>query len=276
MTLKRTILITGSTDGLGRRTAERLASPNVLLLLHGRNAERGNTLVAAVRATGGSAIFYQADFASLHAVRRMAETIASAHAHIDVVVNNAGVGGGDRRMSEDGYELHFAVNHLAHFLLTWTLLPCLGQRAPSRVISVASASQKPINFSDVMFECDYDEYRAYSQSKLANIMHSLDLAHDLGGVDLTSASLHPGSYLDTNMIRAAGGQPITPVDVGADAVLALVNGAAAAISGRHYDGQRETRAHPQAYDLEARRKLRQLSMELTGLKLYTSDNSGVL
>ncbi|WP_338000440.1 SDR family NAD(P)-dependent oxidoreductase [Chelativorans sp. YIM 93263] len=91
MTAQRTILITGATDGLGRRTAERLASSGVLLLVHGRNAVRGNALVAAVEAAGGSAIFYQADFASLHAVRRMAEAIAGAHAHIDVVINNAGI-----------------------------------------------------------------------------------------------------------------------------------------------------------------------------------------
>lgn len=267
MTAQRTILITGATDGLGWRTAERLASPDVLLLVHGRNADRGRALVAVIEAAGGSAIFYQADFASLRAVRHMAEMIAGTHAHIDVVINNAGIGGGKRRESEDGHELHFAVNHLAHFLMTWILRPCLGRLGPSRVINVASASQRPIDFGNVMLEHGYDGIRAYSQSKLANIMHSFDLAHAWRETNVTSASLHPGTYLDTNMIRAAGGRPMTPVDAGADAVLALVNGACAAISGRYFDGQREARAHAQAYDFEARRKLRELSMELAGLKI---------
>lgn len=205
MTAQRTILITGAMDGLGRRTAERLASPNVLLLVHGRNEDRGHALVAAIETAGGSAIFYPADFASLGAVRRMGEAITGAHAQIDVVVNNAGVGGGNRRVSEDGYELNFAVNYLAHVLLTRILRPSLGRRGPSRVIDVASASQRPIDFGNLMLEHNYDGYRAYSQSNLAHIMHSLDLAQEWNGSNLTSASLHPGTYLDTNMIRAAGG-----------------------------------------------------------------------
>ncbi|WP_338000441.1 hypothetical protein [Chelativorans sp. YIM 93263] len=101
-------------------------------------------------------------------------------------------------MSEDGHELHFAINHLAHFLLTWILRPCLGRMGPSRVINVASASQRPIDFANVMLEHDYDGYRTYSQSKLANIMHSFDLAREWSGSNVTSASLHPGSLMETN------------------------------------------------------------------------------
>ena len=267
MAAQRTILVTGATDGLGRRTAERLASPEVLLLVHGRNPARGRAVVEAIEAAGGSATFYEADFASLHAVRQMAEAIATTHLQLDVVINNAGITFVDnhRRLSEDDLELHFAVNYLAAFLLTWILRPCLGRQGPSRVINVASAAQNPIDFGNVMLEHNYEGYRAYGQSKLADIMFSFDLAHELEGSNVTSASLHPGTYMDTKIVRAAGIRPTTSVEVGAEAVLALANNPGDAISGRYFDGKREARAHTQAYDVKARRKLRQLSMELTGL-----------
>ena len=267
MHVKRTILVTGATDGLGLRTAERLASPDTLLLIHGRNPDRGDVVVGAIEDMGGGALFCRADFTSLRAVREMAETIAANHPHLDVVVNNAGVGfaTGPRRLSQDGYEIHFAVNYLAHFLLIEVLRPCLGQMGASRVINVASASQAPIDFDDVMLERGYDGYRAYSQSKLANVMHSLDLARGREGPGVVSASLHPGTYLDTKLIRAGGGQPMTPVDDGAQAVLALVDAPAATIDGRYFNVRRETRASAQAHDKDARRRLRQLSMTLTGL-----------
>jgi NAD(P)-dependent dehydrogenase (short-subunit alcohol dehydrogenase family) len=268
VTAQRIILITGATDGLGRRTAEILASPDVHLIVHGRDPIKGRAVVEAIEAAGGSAIFYEADFASLSAVRRMAEAIATRYAQIDLLINNAGITyvDGQRRLSEDGHELHFAVNYLAAFLLFYILRPCLGQLGPSRVINVASAAQNKIDFRNVMLERGYDGYRAYGQSKLADIMFSLDIAQEFKGSNITSASLHPGTYMDTKMVRAAGIRPMTSVNVGAEAVLALVSNSSEVISGRYFDGKRETRAHAQAYDLMARRQLRQLSMALTGLQ----------
>jgi NAD(P)-dependent dehydrogenase (short-subunit alcohol dehydrogenase family) len=133
------------------------------------------------------------------------------------------------------------------------------------VINVASAGQNPIDFGNVMLEHGYDGMRAYCQSKLADIMFAFDLAQERAGSNLAAASLHPSTYMDTGMVRAAGITPITPVEVGAEAVLALVNNPAASVSGRYFDVKREARASPQAYDAEARRKLRALSLELTGL-----------
>ena len=267
MTAQRVILITGATDGLGRRVAERLAAPGVLLLVHGRDRARGQAVVAAIKAADGAADFLEADFASLGAVRRLAERIAAAHPQLDVVINNAGIAlaKGPRRLSADGHELTFAVNYLAGFLLTEMLRPCLGRERPSRVINVASAGQNPIDFDNVMLEHGYDGMRAYCQSKLADIMFAFDLAQEWAGSNLSAATLHPGTYMDTGMVRAAGITPMTPVEVGASAVLALVNNSAASVSGRYFDVQRETRASAQAYDAEARRKLRALSLELAGL-----------
>ena len=267
MAAQRVILVTGATDGLGRRVAEKLASPGTLLLVHGRDGIRGQAVVDAITASGGTATFHEVDFGSLHAVRRMAEAIAAAHPQIDVVINNAGIAlpGGRRRVSDDGHELTFAVNYLAAFLLTRMLLPCLGRARPSRVINVASAGQSPIDFEDVMLEQGYDGMRAYCQSKLADIMFAFDLAEERAGSNTVSASLHPSTYMDTTMVRAAGIRPLNSVDTGAEAVLALVNNPSAAISGRYFDVQRDARAHAQAYDVAARRKLREISLELTGL-----------
>jgi NAD(P)-dependent dehydrogenase (short-subunit alcohol dehydrogenase family) len=263
----RVILVTGATDGLGRRVAEKLAAPGVLLLVHGRDRARGQAVVAAIEAAGGEAIFHEVDFASLDAVGRMSEGIAATHQQIDVIVNNAGIAlaRGPRQLSADGHELTFAVNHLAPFLLTRMLLKHLGRERPSRVINVASAGQTAIDFQNVMLEHGYDGMRAYCQSKLANIMFAFDLAQELEGADSTAASLHPSTYMDTAMVRAAGATPLSSVETGADAVLALVNKPSVAIAGRYFEVMRETRAHAQAYDRDARRKLHRLSLELTGL-----------
>lgn len=261
------ILITGATDGLGRRVAEKLASPGVHLLIHGRDVPRGQEVVKTIEAAGGDATFYQADFASLNAVRRLAEKIAAEHRQIDVLINNAGIAlaHGPRRTSEDGFELSFAVNYLAPFLLTRMLLPCLGQERASRIINVASAGQAPVDFGNVMLESGYEGLLAYRQSKLAQIMFTFDMAEELKGKKVITATLHPSTYMDTTMVRNGGIQPISSVDTGADAVIALVTKPAEAVSGKYFDVQRESRANGQAYDRQARRTLRELSMKLTGL-----------
>jgi NAD(P)-dependent dehydrogenase (short-subunit alcohol dehydrogenase family) len=265
---KTIILVTGATDGLGRRVTERLAAPDVHLLVHGRDAGRGQEVVEAVEAARGSARFYQADFASLKAVRRLAETIAAEHPQIDVLINNAGIAldNAPRQTSEDGHELTFAVNYLAPFLLTRLLLPCLGRERASRIINVASAGQAPVDFNNVMLEHGYEPMLAYRQSKLAQIMFTFDMAEELKDTRVTTATLHPSTYMDTTMVRNGGITPISSVETGADAVIALVEKSVEAVSGKYFDVQRESRANGQAYDIEARRKLRNLSMKLTGLE----------
>jgi NAD(P)-dependent dehydrogenase (short-subunit alcohol dehydrogenase family) len=264
---RKVILITGATDGLGRRVAEKLASPAVQCLIHGRDASRGRDVVKSVEAAGGLATFYQADFASLQAVRELADKIAAEYAQIDVLINNAGIAlaNGSRRTSEDGFELTFAVNYLAPFLLTRMLLARLGQERASRIINVASAGQAPIDFRNVMLERNYDGMLAYRQSKLAQIMFTFDTAEELKRTKVITAALHPSTYMDTTMVRNGGIQPINSVDTGADAVVALVTKPVEAVSGKYFDVQRESRANGQAYDREAQRKLRELSMKLTGL-----------
>lgn len=267
----KTILITGSTDGLGRLVAKRLAADGANVLLHGRNRQRGEDLAREINAAGkGSAAFYQADFSSLAEVQRLATEVLRDHKKIDVLVNNAGLGSGPdvkkREVSADGFELRFAVNHLAGFLLTYLLLPALLKAAPSRIVNVSSLGQQPIDFDDVMLEQAYDGGRAYRQSKLAQILFTIDLAAELSGKNVTVNSLHPSTFMDTNMVRMNGVKPLSTVDEGANAVVNLVDSdAAAARSGLFFNVLEESRANDQAYDAEARKQLRALSLQLTGL-----------
>jgi NAD(P)-dependent dehydrogenase (short-subunit alcohol dehydrogenase family) len=266
------ILITGATDGLGKAVAADLAAAGATVLLHGRSDERGEEAMREIRElTGRDRLrFYRADLASLEQVRALADEVLDAEPRLDALVNNAGIGptlpDGGRRESEDGHELRFAVNYLSHYLLTRRLLPLIKRSAPARIVNVASGGQWPIDFEDVMLRRGYDGARAYAQSKLAQIMFTFDLAAELREADVTVNCLHPATYMETKMVRAAGRTPISTVDEGMAATVRLVTDPALDdVTGRYFNGQRESRADGQAYDPEARRRLRELSDRLTGL-----------
>jgi NAD(P)-dependent dehydrogenase (short-subunit alcohol dehydrogenase family) len=208
------------------------------------------------------------DLASLAQVRSMAESVAAAEPRLDVLVNNAGIGtvepgGGARVESADGHELRFAVNYLAPFLLTRLLEPLLLRSAPARVVNVASAGQAPVDFDDVMLERDYDGSRAYSQSKLAMVMMTFDTAERLAGRGVTATCLHPGTYMPTKMVLAAGVHPIDSLESGVRATLRLIaDPALDGVTGRYFDRLEEARARPQAYDPDARAQLRAVTERL--------------
>jgi NAD(P)-dependent dehydrogenase (short-subunit alcohol dehydrogenase family) len=262
------VLVTGSTDGLGREVARRLAADGHHVIVHGRSRERGEALVAEIEAEGrGSARFYAADFASLDAVRGLADAVLRDYDRLDMLVNNAGIWsrGDERRTSDDGHELQFAVNYLAGYLLTHRLLPLLRASAPSRIINVASVAQTPIDFDDVMLERGYTGGRGYAQSKLAQVMFSMDLARQLDGTGVTVNALHPSTLMDTQMVRDAGVPPRTSIDDGARALLRLVLEPDIGTGG-YYDVLQPARANAQAYDAQALERLRRLSEELTGVR----------
>jgi NAD(P)-dependent dehydrogenase (short-subunit alcohol dehydrogenase family) len=262
------VLITGSTDGLGREVARRVAARGGHVIVHGRNEERGNALVKEIAATGGSARFYAADFASLATVRSFAQAIQRDYKRLDVLVNNAGVWLPDRQVSADGHEMQFAVNYLAGFLLTRTLLPLLADSAPSRIVNVSSGAQSPIDFTDVMLERPGRAADGYAQSKLAQIMFTIDLAHELQTRRVTAVALHPATMMDTTMVRSSGMPAQSTIDEGATAVMHLITSPIIG-SGQFFDGLRPTRAHAQAYDETARAKLRELSLSLTAAAAST-------
>jgi len=267
----KTVLVTGATDGVGRYVAGKLAAAGASVLIHGRDSERANALVDRVRREGrGEAVFYPADLSSLAYTRRLAEKVLAEHRRLDLFISNAGIGsqslGPERRTSADGHELRFAVNYLSGFLLAHLLLPLLKASAPSRIVNVASLGQQPLDFDDVMLTRGYSGTRAYAQSKLAQIMFTIDLAAELAGSGVTVNSLHPATYMDTTMVRAGGITPVSTVAQGGEAILHLAAGDdVAGKSGLFFNGMSEAKANPQAYDADARRRLRRLSLELTGL-----------
>ena len=267
----KTILITGSTDGVGRYVATRLAVAGAKVLIHGRDQARAKTLSEEIKREGGSEpVFYQADLSSLADTRKLADAVLADHQRLDVFVSNAGIGsqnnGPARQTSADGHELRFAVNYLSGFLLAHRLLPLLKASAPSRIVNVASLGQHPIDFDDVMITKGYNGSRAYAQSKLSQIMFTIDLAEALKGSGVTVNSLHPATYMNTTMVRAGGITPMSTVEQGGEAILHLVTGDDVVNkSGLFFNGMNEAKANPQAYDAEARKRLRALSLELTGL-----------
>jgi NAD(P)-dependent dehydrogenase (short-subunit alcohol dehydrogenase family) len=268
-----TILVTGATDGLGKAVATELARAGATVLVHGRDDARGEATLHEIEdATGNDQTrWYRADLASLDAVRDLAEHVGAENERLDVLVNNAGIGtveAGDRERKEsaDGYELRFAVNYLAPFLLTRLLGPLLVDAAPSRIVNVSSAGQAPIDFDDVMLERSYDGVRAYCQSKLALVMLTFDLADGLADSGVTANCLHPGTYMPTKMVIAAGISPLDSLESGVRATTRLIaDPELDSLSGRYFDRVHEARALPQAYDAAARARLRELSERLVGL-----------
>lgn len=259
----RTVLVTGSTDGLGREVARRAAALGAHVIVHGRSRERGAALVGEIAGRGrGSARFYAADFASLAEVRQFAQSIRRDYSGLHVLVNNAGVWTRQRQVSADGHELHFAVNYLAGFLLTRELLPLILASEPARIINVSSGAQSPIDFTDVMLERPGRASDGYAQSKLAQVMFTFDLAAELSDRAVTVVAPHPATLMPTTMVRESGMAPQSTIAEGADAVMHLITSSAVA-SGQFFDGTRPADPHAQAADGRARARLRQLSLELT-------------
>jgi NAD(P)-dependent dehydrogenase (short-subunit alcohol dehydrogenase family) len=272
---EQTILITGATDGLGRALASELAALGATLLIHGRDDARGHETLEEIRTrTGNEQLHWlRADLASLDEVRTLAQRVTRDHERLDAIVNNAGIGGtiaGDRRrmQSRDGYELRFAVNYLAGYLLTRLVLPLLEASAPARVVNVSSAGQAPLDFDDVMLERSYDGSRAYCQSKLAQIMFTVDLAEEFRDRSVTANCLHPATYMPTKMVIDSGIDPTGSLDAGTRATLRLVaDPELDGVTGRYFNGQRRAEPLSQAHDPEARRQLRELSDRLCGLSV---------
>jgi NAD(P)-dependent dehydrogenase (short-subunit alcohol dehydrogenase family) len=200
----------------------------------------------------------------------MATEVEAENHRLHVLVNNAGVGSGrpagtSRQESDDGFELRFAVNHLAGFVLTMRLLPLLRRSAPARIVNVASAGQYAIDFDDVMLERSYEGGRAYRQSKLAQVMFGFELAERLSADEVTVNSLHPATFMPTKIVLEQHGHSVDSLEEGVEATVRLAIGDdLEGVTGRYFNRQVDARADDQAYDADARRKLWDLTAELTG------------
>ncbi len=260
---QRVIMVTGSTSGLGREVAIRMGDLGWHVIVHGRNHERGRAVVEQINKGEGSARFVAADFAAFENVRALADQVLEQYDRIDVLVNNAGFGSApdERWVSEDGHEFRFQVNYLSPFLLTNLLKERIVASAPSRIVNVSSIARAPIDWDDVMIENDFSGGRAYGQSKLAQVGHTFDLHEELGSLGVTVNALHPATYMPTGMVQRLGVRPRATIDEGADAVMQLILGDVD--GGQFFNQLVPDRAHEQAYDLESRRRLRELSQRLT-------------
>ena len=267
-----TILITGATDGLGRALAQHLAGrpdagPTPAFLLHGRDQTKLDAVTASL--PGVDVRTFRADFADLTEVRGLAAAVNDQVDRLDVLINNAGIGSGepdgrDRRISRDGYELRFAVNYLAGFLLTAELLPLLRATGAARIVNVASIGQHPLDFDDLMIERRYNGGRAYGQSKLAQIMFGFELADRVDPAEATVNSLHPSTYMPTKMVLAEIGHAVDKLSDGVNATAFLATSPTLdRVTGQFFDRTRPARANEQAYDEKARSELWRRSIELT-------------
>ena len=273
-------LVTGATHGIGLATARALAASGATVLVHGRDLARARTVAEDIGYdTGNPQVrFVQADFAQLAQVRRLAQELQAQLPRLDVLINNAGVMAAVHTRSADGYDLSFAVNHLAPFLLTGLLLDKLKGSAPSRVIVVASNAHRraTLDFGDLMNARVSGSLAAYERSKLANVLFARSLARRLAGSGVTVNALHPGlvrSHLFSNSPRLLR---VLLSSVGRPFMLSPQQGARASVylaaapelegqSGGYYHGCRRVAPSLAAQSEACAERLWQESARLTGL-----------
>lgn len=268
---ERTILVTGSTDGIGKATARTLALQGHRVLIHGRNPTKGRKVLAELETATGSdrlALFI-ADLSVQEQVRDLAEEVGGAYDRLDVLVNNAGVFMPEHQVLPDGIETTFAVNFLSQFLLVHELLPLLKKSTPSRIVNVASIahrSVRSIDWENLPGFPDYDGYDAYAVSKVGVVAFTTRLARTLEGTGVTANSLHPG-VIDTKLLRAytGGRDGGAPPEEGArvEAYLA-VSPETAEVNGGYFEAARWTRPSSLSLDPEVRERFWEMGRDLAG------------
>jgi len=269
----KVILVTGSTDGIGKETALELSRRGATVILHGRDLGRcQRALDEAVRITRNKSLgCFAADLGSLHEVRRLAEDITAQYDRLDVLINNAGVFMTSRMLSADGYEMTFAVNHLAPFLLTHLLLDHLKKSAPSRIITMSSVAHQRarLELDNLQGEKHFTGYGAYALSKLGNILFTYELAERLRGSGVTVLCLHPG-VIGTKLLREGfGGMSGGSVKQGADTPVYLASAPELdMVTGKYFLQRKEEQPAPLVHDAALRRQFWDASARLCGL---TSD-----
>lgn len=247
----KTILITGSTDGIGKLAAIKLAEQGHEVYLHGRNREKLDTVVSEIKnqTKNKNIKGFVADFSNLDAVKQMAHQIEEELSQIDILVNNAGVYNSSKSQNNSGLDLRFVVNYLAPFLLTNELIPLLKQGENSRIINLSSAAQSPLDFEVLTGKAKRSSSETYAQSKLALTMWSFHLAKQ--EPLLKVVAVNPGSLLNTKMANEAFGKSWSSADKGADILYELATSEVHQdASGKYIDNDRGTfsKAHPDAYN----------------------------
>ena len=266
----KTALITGSTDGIGRQTALVLARRGFHVLLHGRSPERGAAALKDLRKSVPAADmdYLNADLSSMAEVRQLAEQVRAITPRLDVLINNAGVAMKQRILTADGLETTFAVNHLAPFLLTHLLQDALRASGAGRVITVSSSAHTggKIEFDNLQGERSFEGWQAYCDSKLMNVLFTVELARHLAGSGMTANCLHPG-VIATKMLRASFPDVTgAGLDEGAQTSVYLADSAEVeGVSGKYFRKMRPADASPLADNAALRQRLWQASAQLAGI-----------
>jgi retinol dehydrogenase 14 len=273
-------LITGATLGIGKATAMGLANMGAGVVMVGRDRGRGEAALAEIKekSTNASVDLLLADLSSREEIRRLADEFKEAHPRLDVLINDAGLFRSERMTTAEGLETTFAVNHLAYFLLTTLLLDVLKASAPSRIVNVSAGDHNhgTIDFDDLQGEKGYKGPKAYSQSKLANVLFTYELARRLQGTGISANCLHPGAGVRTDfgsgvsgvfgiMVRALRPLMISP-EKGAETSIYLASSPEVeGLSGRYFVKKAEARSSDVSYDKRLARRLWEVSAELTNL-----------
>lgn len=262
------ILITGSTDGIGKQTALELAQMKAKVIIHGQNEQRAKKVVTelADRTNNSEMDYVVADLSSFEEIRKMSEDLHNRYDKLDVLINNAGVYKNEKVQSKDGFELTFAINHLSCFLLTGLLLDLIKNSSYSRIVNVASqAHASQLDFDNLQGEKHYDGYDAYSRSKLCNIMFTYKLACILEGSGITTNVLHPG-VISTKLLHAGWGSGGSDITLGSKTSIYLASSEEVAFeSGKYFSNQRLTKSAGISYDTIVQDKLWEVSEKMTGL-----------
>lgn len=244
--MSKTILITGSTDGIGLLTAKTLAAQGHNVLLHGRSVEKLDKAKIEVGSNGET---YAADLSHMGQVYALASSIRDKHDHLDAIINNAGVLKVNPIRTPDGYDVRFMVNTFAPYVLTRALLPVLASH--SRIVNLSSAAQAPVDLDVLHGRKQVDDMEAYAQSKLAITIWSQELAKELSNGPVVVA-VNPGSLLASKMVKEGFGVAGKDLQIGADILCdAAIGDTFAQASGKYFDNDRGTFSQPHAAALKA-------------------------
>lgn len=263
---EKNVLITGSTDGIGKQTAIDLAEMAAHVVVHGRNKDKASLAAEEVKqkAGGANVEYVVGDLSSMEQIRKMSEDIHHRFDKIDVLINNAGVYKTEQELTEDGFEKTFAINHLSYYLLTGLLLDLINKSDYARIVNVASmAHGQDLDFDNLNGELYYDGYDAYSRSKLCNIIFTYKLAQLLSKARITTNVLHPG-VISTKLLHVGFGSGGSEITQGSKTSVYLASSSdVEKVTGKYFSNSQETSSSPISYDLSIQDKLWDVSEKMT-------------